>query len=101
MQTGSFECVICFEKYDDENHRRKHLPCGHCFCMQCINKLTISRKEGVGKIILVVVSEFMSEWRTSDVTCVKSVACPLCRNICDIQPAITRSNDGMFDELIY
>ena len=35
------ECPICFNKYDEGNHKPFSIvPCGHCFCINCLNSLT-------------------------------------------------------------
>ena len=38
------ECTICFNKYDEETHHPfLVIPCGHCFCMDCLNKIPTQR----------------------------------------------------------
>ena len=35
------DCAVCFNKYDNEKHKPYSInPCGHCFCLQCLNSLT-------------------------------------------------------------
>lgn len=35
------ECELCLELYDESQHRPWiFTPCGHCFCQECVNKLT-------------------------------------------------------------
>ena len=35
------ECSICNEDYDTKDHKPYTIfPCGHCFCLKCINLLT-------------------------------------------------------------
>ena len=48
-------CKICFNEYDDEIHQPFSTdPCGHCFCIVCLNNLTtcpFDREVIVKKII--------------------------------------------------
>ncbi|CAL4099777.1 unnamed protein product, partial [Meganyctiphanes norvegica] len=30
------ECIVCFSRYDDEEHRPRSLPCGHAMCSDCL-----------------------------------------------------------------
>ena len=32
------ECLICLEKYNDDNKRPKVLECGHSLCAKCLNQ---------------------------------------------------------------
>lgn len=35
------DCSICTSSYDEKDHKPFSLtPCGHCFCLKCINSLT-------------------------------------------------------------
>ena len=37
----TMDCAVCFNKYDNEKHKPYSItPCGHCFCLQCLNSLT-------------------------------------------------------------
>jgi hypothetical protein len=33
------ECVVCFEMYSSAERRPKILPCGHTFCLSCVQKM--------------------------------------------------------------
>ncbi|XP_034248436.1 uncharacterized protein LOC117649639 [Thrips palmi] len=35
------ECHVCFEEFDCHKHRPKVLPCGHSFCLQCLDRLPV------------------------------------------------------------
>ena len=39
MQCSVFECSICFNYYDNEEHKPLSLPCGHVYCMECLQKM--------------------------------------------------------------
>ena len=51
------DCSICFNKYDTEKYKPFSItPCGHCFCLHCLNSLQnqvcpIDRKPIENKII--------------------------------------------------
>ena len=35
------DCAVCFNKYDNDKHKPYSItPCGHCFCLTCLNSLT-------------------------------------------------------------
>ncbi|CAL4084599.1 unnamed protein product [Meganyctiphanes norvegica] len=32
------ECIVCFSRFDGEEHRPRALPCGHTICTDCLEK---------------------------------------------------------------
>ena len=40
-----FNCAICYDQFSRENPA-KTLPCGHTFCLQCVERLVPDRDEG-------------------------------------------------------
>ncbi|CAL4073039.1 unnamed protein product, partial [Meganyctiphanes norvegica] len=30
------QCMVCFSRYDNEDHRSRSLPCGHSMCTKCL-----------------------------------------------------------------
>jgi len=36
MQSPIFECSICFNRYNHSNNKPLILPCGHVYCLQCL-----------------------------------------------------------------
>ena len=39
MQCSVFECSICFNYYDNVEHKPLSLPCGHVYCIECLQKM--------------------------------------------------------------
>ncbi len=39
MQNTVFECSICFNCYDAAEHLPLSLPCGHVFCLLCLQNM--------------------------------------------------------------
>ena len=69
-------CSVCFNSFDNDDHKPKYLSCHHTLCLACLKVNLLSHNDS-----LIFVLQLLFYFIGQSISTGTSSSCPLCRKV--------------------